>query len=120
MANFVTHIANQNMESKEGIDALFLFATEGILVVDADGKILRINPSAEKLFGYEKGELIGKKIEVLVPHRFSNRHENDRDNFNKNPHARSMGRGLDLFGLRKDGKEIPVEISLSPYHNAEG
>ncbi|MEO6303092.1 MAG: PAS domain-containing protein, partial [Bacteroidia bacterium] len=59
------------MESKEGLDALFLYATEGILVVNDKGEIMRVNPSAEKLFGYEKDELIGKKIEVLIPQRFS-------------------------------------------------
>lgn len=59
------------MDSREGIDALFLYATEGILVVNDTGEITRINPSGEKLFGYEKGELTGKKIECLIPKRFS-------------------------------------------------
>ncbi len=107
------------MESKEGLDALFLYATEGILVTNDKGEITRINPSAEQLFGYEKNELIGKKIEVLIPNRFS-AHTKHRDTYNKNPHPRAMGGGIDLFGLRKDGKEIPVEVSLSPYSSAEG
>ena len=108
------------MEGKHGIDALFLFATEGIIVADDRGKIVRINPSAEKMFGYEKDELRGKTIELLVPQRFSQRHKKHRAGYNRNPHARKMGSGLDLFGLRKDGTEFPVEISLSPYSTAEG
>ncbi len=108
------------MEGKEGIDALFLYATEGILVANDRGEITRTNPSAEKLFGYSKNELIGQKIEVLVPQRYSDRHVNHRDKFNHNPHARSMGAGMDLYGLKKDGTEFPVEISLSPYSNSEG
>ncbi|HET6225838.1 MAG TPA: PAS domain-containing sensor histidine kinase [Bacteroidia bacterium] len=108
------------MESKEGIEALFLYATEGILVANENGEIIRVNPSAERLFGYEKGELIGKKIEVLVPGRLSDKHSNHRSRYSQNPHARSMGAGMDLHGLRKDGSEIPVEISLSPYSNNEG
>ncbi|WP_300662847.1 PAS domain-containing sensor histidine kinase [Fluviicola sp.] len=108
------------MESKEGIDALFLHATEGILVTNAEGKITRINPSAEKLFGYRSGELTGLKIESLIPSRFTHKHENNRTNYGHHPHARSMGLGMELFGLKKDGSEFPVEISLSPYSNDEG
>ena len=80
---------------------------------------MRINPSAEKLFKYEPDELLGKRIEVLIPKRFS-AHENHREKYNVQPHARSMGAGIELFGLKKDGTEVPVEISLSPYSNSEG
>jgi PAS domain S-box-containing protein len=111
---------HRRMESKEGIDALFLHATEGILVTNAEGRITRINPSAEKLFGYGPGELTGQKIEALVPSRFSHKHENNRTNYAHHPHARSMGLGMELFGLKKDGSEFPVEISLSPYSTDEG
>jgi len=103
------------MKDKIGIDALFLYATEGILVADDKGDIQLINPSANKLFGYNEGELIGEKIEKLVPTRFSHSHTKDRKNYIHNPHARSMGVGRVLFGLKKDGTEFPVEISLSPY-----
>jgi len=112
--------STNKMESKEGIDALFLYATEGILVVDDAGRIIQINPSAERLFGYEKNELINQKIEVLIPHRFSDKHAHHREKYNKNPHARSMGAGMELNGLKKNGTEFPVEISLSPYCNADG
>lgn len=108
------------MEGKEGIEALFLYATEGILVVNDKGEIVRINPSAEKMFGYNTGELLGKKIEALVPQRFAGKHTGYRDKYGENPHPRSMGAGMELFGLKKDGTELPVEISLSPYSTAEG
>jgi PAS domain S-box-containing protein len=110
----------RRMESKEGIDALFLHATEGILVTDSEGRITRINPSAEKLFGYEAGELNGKKIETLVPSRFNHQHQRNRAEYAHHPHARAMGAGMDLFALKKDGSEFPVEISLSPYRTEEG
>jgi PAS domain S-box-containing protein len=108
------------MEGKESLDALFLFATEGILVVNEKGEIVRINPSAEKLFGYGKDELKGQKIEVLVPSRLSERHKNHREKYSGTPHARSMGAGFDLHGVKKDGTEFPVEVSLSPYTSPEG
>jgi PAS domain S-box-containing protein len=107
------------MEGQESIDALFLYATEGILVVNEKGQIIKFNPSAEKLFGYQHEELLGKKIEVLIPKRFS-KHGHYRETYAGNPHARAMGAEQDLYGLRKDGTEVPVEISLSPYSNAEG
>lgn len=108
------------MEGKEGIEAMFLYATEGILVANDKGEIIRTNPSVEKLFGYDKDDLIGKKIETLVPKRLSGKHINHRDKYVHNPHARSMGAGMDLYGLKKDGTEIPVEISLSPYSTPDG
>lgn len=108
------------MDSKQGIDAIFQFATEGILVTNEKSEIININPSAEKLFGYEKGELIGQKIEVLIPKRYTEKHVSHRDNFHQNPHARSMGEGMELYGAKKEGSEFPVEISLSPYSNQQG
>ncbi len=108
------------MEGKEGVEALFQFATEGILLVDEKGKIMRANPSSEKLFGYEKDELFGQKIEILVPKSHAHKHEHHRTNFHNKPQARSMGNQKELFGLRKDGSEFPVEISLSPYESSHG
>ena len=108
------------MDSKQGIYAVFQFATEGILVTNDKSEIIQVNPSAERLFGYEAGELIGQKIEVLIPNRFKEKHVGHRDGFHKNPHARSMGEGMELFGQKKDGVEFPVEISLSPYATPEG
>lgn len=103
------------MEEKEVVEALFLHATEGILVANKNGEIIRINSSAEKMFGYEKDELLGQKIEVLIPQRITHTHVSHREGFNKNPHPRSMGAGMNLYARRKDNSEFAVEISLSPY-----
>jgi PAS domain S-box-containing protein len=99
----------------ESLKALFEYATEGIVISDNSGKIVKINPSAEKLFGYDNGELINQKIEILVPNRFNQSHEKHRNSFYQNPHPRAMGKGVDLFGKKKNGEELPVEISLSHY-----
>lgn len=104
-----------NMEGKEGVEALFLYATEGIIIANKLGEIIKINLSAEKLFGYEKDALLGQKIEVLVPKRLYAKHVEHRNKFSENPHARSMGASMVLHGVKKDGAEFPVEISLSPY-----
>ena len=107
------------MEGKESLDALFKFATEGIIITNKDGVLVKVNPSAERMFGYGSGELLGKSVDVLVPNRYAHKHEHLREGYNKHPHARSMGAGLDLFGKRKDGSEFPVEISLSPYNSGD-
>lgn len=107
------------MNSKESLDALFKFATEGIIVTNKDGILTKVNPAAEKMFGYGEGELVGQRVEVLVPDRYKDRHERHRDNYSGNPHARAMGAGYNLHGKRKDGTEFPVEISLSPYSSEE-
>ncbi|MGV3611896.1 MAG: PAS domain-containing sensor histidine kinase [Fluviicola sp.] len=108
------------MESKEGVDVLFSHANEGILVVNEQGKIVRVNPSAERLFGYDTNELIGSQMEILIPRRFSGEHTSYRENYAENPRARSMGSGMDLFAMKKDQSEFPVEVSLSPYSSSEG
>lgn len=108
------------MENAEEIDALFRYAAEGILIVDQHGDIVRINPSAEQLFGYEKDELLHRRIEVLIPDHFKHRHEGHRHQYTHSPHPRVMGSGIDLYAMRKDGTELPVEISLSPYRTEKG
>jgi PAS domain S-box-containing protein len=113
------NILSKKMEGREGLDALFKFATEGIIVANKEGVLVKVNPAAGKMFGYSEGELQGQKVEVLVPNKYSHKHEGYRQKYNEHPHARSMGAGMDLFGKRKDGTEFPVEISLSPY-NFEG
>ncbi|MDE3235614.1 MAG: PAS domain S-box protein [Bacteroidota bacterium] len=104
----------------ERFKALFKYATEGILVIDQSGTIIMANPSSENLFGYEEGELIGKKIELLIPSRYTRHHEQYRTKYHRNPHPRSMGIGMDLFGKRKDNSEFNVEVSLSPFETVEG
>ena len=102
-------------KERERLRALFEYATEGIVITDQHGEIVMINPTAEKKFGYGNNELIGKKIETLIPERFSKGHVRHRDHFNQSPHARPMGQGLKLFAKRKDRSEFPVEISLSNF-----
>lgn len=108
------------MNLTSSTNALFHYATEGILLINDSGTILLVNPSAEKVFGYTSEELVGKKIEVLVPTHLAKKHVEHRAGFHSAPHPRSMGVGLELFALRKDGSEFPVEISLSPYSTEEG
>lgn len=105
---------------QERFQALFNFATLGILVANSSGSIILANPFACKQFGYEEGELTGKTVEDLVPRKFREKHVHHRDGFTNDPKPRSMGIGFNLFGLKKDGTEFPVEISLSNFNNAEG
>ncbi len=86
----------------------------GILVVDRAGTITLANSSAERLFGYEKSELFGQPVEMLLPQMFRAGHSGQCTGFFSNPQARAMGSGRDLFAVRKDGSEFPVEIGLNP------
>lgn len=108
------------MPNREEFSALFTYATEGIIVVNDSGYLTMANPAAEKLFGYETGGLLNIKLEKLIPQRFSQSHQQHRTQYANKPHPRSMGIGLNLFALRKDGSEFPVEVSLSPFKTAEG
>lgn len=103
------------MMDKLQLDALFEFATEGILITNKKSEIIKVNPSAERLFGYAKDELLGKKIEVLIPRRYSEQHVKHRTAYQEKPVPRGMGIGKELMGKRKDDTEFPVEVSLSPY-----
>jgi PAS domain S-box-containing protein len=90
------------------------WAPSGLMMVDADGRIVLVNREIERLFGYSREELQGKPVEALVPERFRAHHPGFRGTFLSNPRVRAMGAGRDLFGLRKDGTEVPVEIGLTP------
>ncbi|MBN9385600.1 MAG: PAS domain-containing sensor histidine kinase [Chitinophagaceae bacterium] len=97
------------------VNALFEHATEGIILTDDKGKIILLNPAASTLFEYEKDELLGKSIEMLIPGRFHAKHTQYREGFYQHPSNRTMGHGRDLFARKKDGREFPVEVSLSYY-----
>jgi two-component system sensor kinase FixL len=103
---------------------LFRLATEaapsGIVVVDDQGRIVLVNAHIEELFGYEREELVGKPVEILVPERLASQHPAHRAEFHAAPTARAMGEGRELFGRRKDGSEFPVEIGLSPIQSPKG
>lgn len=95
-------------------------APSGMLQVDQEGSIHLVNAHAEALLGYDRGELIGRKVEMLVPERFRGTHPAFRDSYDEAPEARPMGAGRELYALRKDGSEVPVEIGLSPVRTSEG
>ncbi len=96
---------------------LFDTATEGIIVVDDKGEILLVNPRVIELFGYEEMELIGQKIEMLIPERFRQVHVSKREKFTNSPSKRIMGLGLDLWAKRKSGEEFPIEVGLNYFEN---
>lgn len=102
------------MAHEENVRVLFESAPNGIVVVDDQGTIKLVNRSTEKLFGYPRPELLGKKIELLVPRSHVAEHQAVREAFLEKPQARPMGAGRDLSGRRKDGSEFPLEIGLNP------
>ena len=109
------------LREQEKFEAVFQNASLGILVINSNGNIVLANNFLLTQFGYmNAGEITGKKMEVLIPHRFHHQHVSDRAHFNAHPATRPMGIGRDLFGIKKDGTEIPLEISLSSYSNDEG
>lgn len=109
------------LNEQEKFEALFHFASLGIVVTNQFGDITMANSFLLGQFGYsDSSELVGKKIEVLIPSRFHGRHESHRFNYHLKPQKRPMGVGMDLFGVKQDGSEFPVEVSLSNFQNDKG
>ena len=106
----------RSMESDQlQMNALFEHATEGIILTNGKGEIILVNPAGERLFRYSREELLGKKVEALIPSRFHGHHSGYREQFGKSPSYRQMGHGRDLYARDKFGNEFPVEVSLSHY-----
>jgi PAS domain S-box-containing protein len=95
-------------------------APNAMVMVSAAGRIEMVNTQAERVFGYSRSELLGKKMDMLVPERFRRHHPGLRSAFFADPHSRPMGAGRDLYALKKDGSEFPVEIGLNPIETDEG
>src|SRR5271169_4649799 len=93
---------------------------DAIVAVDRAGTIVQVNSQAQELFGYDREELIGQKVEVLVPESYRRQHHHHRESFVETPKTRRMGADLDLYGRRRNGSEFPVEISLSPVSSENG
>jgi len=106
--------------SEQQFRALFEFSPDAIIASDQEGRITEVNPRVESTFGYERGELVGQSIDILVPERFRQTHPDRRKEYGAAARVRPMGAGVELYGRRKDGTEFPVDIMLSPMETAEG
>lgn len=103
------------LKEEQRFGALLDYASIGVAIVDQQQEILLMNPFALRLFGYKIEELAGKKIETLIPSRFHEKHQMHHQNYCDKPQNRPMGLGMDLFAIKKDGTEFPVEVSLGTY-----
>ncbi|HJT97240.1 MAG TPA: PAS domain S-box protein, partial [Rhodanobacteraceae bacterium] len=114
-----TPIQNAASVDADLFRSLFDTAPDAMIVVDRGGRIVLANPQADRLFGYENGELAGKAVEVLLPEAVRAAHVRHRDDYMSNPRVRPMGAGYELTGIRRSGETFPVEIGLSPIRTLE-
>lgn len=112
--------ATKSIDALALYEKLFEFSPDAIIVSDEDGRIREANAQVEKLFGYARGDLLDQPVEVLIPARFRAAHPEHRKKYSAQPRTRPMGAGLELFGLRKDGSEFPVDIMLSSVDTMNG
>ncbi len=113
-------MSQKSFDSEEQYRLIVEAAPNGMLLVDENGRIVMANASALRQFGYEREELLGQSVERLIPGPFRSDHRQHHAGFMQAPQARSMGRGRELFGLRKDGSEFAVEIGLTPIQTTKG
>lgn len=112
--------AEQGLAAERRFRLVVEAAPNAMVMVNQAGEIVMANAQAERLFGYARAELLGQPAELLVPARFRGHHPRLRQAFSASPQARAMGAGRDLYGLRKDGSEVPIEIGLNPIETDEG
>jgi PAS domain S-box-containing protein len=110
----------QSVHAVEAFGSALDALPDALVIVQHDGTIVLVNCQLEEMFGYDRHDLVGRPVEVLVPERFREKHPGYRDSYFASPHVRPMGAALSLYGRRRDGSEIPVEISLSPLETADG